>query len=227
MVLEICEPFDEKIGLEISTKEIIRVDFLKLILYLSASDGKISTKEVEFIKEYLEWDLPVQQWYQFIKDENICSTEFTTEIPMSLQLFVQVDNNAYNQKNDMVDICNLYITTFQMLGEKLIEVDGKIDDSKKSTLDALVRWMKKYVAEKSVRPNTVTEYQEEVIKVPELDIPKIGNINKNKHYFKCPKCGNISVNNGEFCSSCFTGLKNMAFSEENYIEPVFEKNTVV
>ena len=46
-VINLCEPFDDELNLGMTTKEIMRIDLLKYILYLSAVDNVLSSQVVE------------------------------------------------------------------------------------------------------------------------------------------------------------------------------------
>lgn len=49
-------------------REILRIDFLQFLMYLSASDGTISDEESNFIEEYLDYHLSPSSIKDFIKN---------------------------------------------------------------------------------------------------------------------------------------------------------------
>ena len=56
---------------ELSLKEVFNIDVLKYILYLGAADEKITQEEATFIAEYLDWNMTISQWCEFINKQNI------------------------------------------------------------------------------------------------------------------------------------------------------------
>lgn len=214
-VMNLCEPFDDELDLGMSTKEIIRVDLVKYILYLSAADNVLSSQEVEVLRDYLEWDMTVSQWCEFIKQNNLAGDDFVNNIPISLQIFVRVDNQAYQRDSSISDICDLYESMFDTIGKLVISADGEIQDNEKTRFQRVIGMIEKYVNENALRRKNLGECSSVIINEPEEVI--------SEKYFRCPSCGKISVNNGEFCVNCYERIKNLSLTRQNFIKPLSEK----
>lgn len=137
-VMNICQPFDEELNLGMSTKEIMRMDLLKYLLYLSTADNNISSQEVTILRDYLEWDMTAAQWGEFVTQNNLSGDNFISNIPISLQIFVRIDNEMYQKDSSTSDICNLYKYVFDELGRVIVAADGEIDNNEKVRLNESV-----------------------------------------------------------------------------------------
>ena len=214
-VMNICQPFDEELNLGMSTKEIMRMDLLKYLLYLSTADNNISSQEVTILRDYLEWDMTAAQWGEFVTQNNLSGDNFISNIPISLQIFVRIDNEMYQKDSSTSDICNLYKYVFDELGRVIVAADGEIDNNEKVRLKRVSDMIQNYVDQNAYRRKDSSRCSSAIIKESENPV--------NDKYFRCPSCGKLSVNNGEFCGNCFARIKNLALTRQNFIEPLSEK----
>ncbi len=214
-VINLCEPFDDELNLGMTTKEIMRIDLLKYILYLSAVDNVLSSQVVEILRDYFEWDMTVYQWYKFINQNNLATNDFANSIPISLQIFVRVDNNVYQIDHTISDMCDLYESIFDAIGKLVISAGGEIHNNEKIRFQKVIEMIENYINENALRRKNLGGYSSVNINVPEDAI--------SERYFICPSCGKPSVNNGEFCTNCYKRIENLSLIRQNFIEPISEK----
>lgn len=100
---EICDEvaertnFHEQTGLrrDASLSDVLKMNLLFYLSYLAASDGVVSWKESRFIGELIDINLTPAKLQEIIDDNNLYSTEFESDPPMILQIFVALDNAMY------------------------------------------------------------------------------------------------------------------------------------
>ena len=141
---------------ELSLKEVFNIDILKYILYLGAADEKITQEEATFIAEYLDWNMTISQWCEFINKQNIHMNSFLDETPLSFKIFVEDDNNRYSCDNSAVNGCEKYIWLFETIGGLFIETDNNIDKREQVALGKYKAMLLKYYQENTIRNNDVS-----------------------------------------------------------------------
>ena len=134
-----------------SMRQMVEMDFVKFILYLGHSDGKITKSETEFINEFFGYDMTAQQWYTLIEQQGFNIT--TSEVPATFEFFIKTDNYEYSQDNSVSSVCEMYIQTFKALGENFLGVDGNVDSEEVNTLNEYLDKMQKFYEEKTMRTN--------------------------------------------------------------------------
>lgn len=146
-----CESFDEKIGLPMPSRQIMKVDMLNFILYLAAADNTLAPEEVDFVRDYLDLDASPSDLSKFIVDHNLHTDDYLKDTPLSLNIFVRVDNEMYRANPDSPDLCSLYVRTFEILGEYFINIDNNVEKSETSSLNAALHKMLIYIDVNSSR----------------------------------------------------------------------------
>ena len=141
---------------ELSLKEVFNIDILKYILYLGAADEKITQEEAIFIAEYLDWNMTISQWCEFINKQNMHMNSFLDEIPLSFKIFVEDDNDRYSRDNSAVNGCEKYIWLFETIGGLFIEIDNNIDKREQVALGKYKAMLLKYYQENTIRNNDVS-----------------------------------------------------------------------
>ena len=119
-----------------------RIDIAKFMMYLSASDGEIKWEEAEAISFYCGLDITPNTLGQFIRENNIYSTEFESTAPATLQLLVLLSNALDNP-----EISEGFITTCNEIGKQLILSDGYVNDNEVSDYNIYINMMERYLDE--------------------------------------------------------------------------------
>ena len=117
-------------------------------MYLSASDGEISEEEAQQMGENFGFELSPEQIGRFMRKQNIYSTEFEKKVPLSMQLFVAIDN-ALHEKNldkDMERMSSqLLYEAFEAVGNTIIMADGLADEQEKEDSQIYLGMLRKYM----------------------------------------------------------------------------------
>lgn len=212
---------------ELSVRELLRIDMLKFLLYLSSSDGIIDETEAKFIKDYLNWDMPPALWKKFIVENNVYSTDFESQVPVGLTVFLKADNNVYRKGLEIPDICELYISTFEAIGNMIIRSDGAIDNQEIEDFNIYINMLKDYVRSNALRNGLSGVHSASGITKNlgqtsmSCKIVK-GVQDKNAKFLICPNCGKLIPNKGTYCAECFEDFDAMIFNERNYKNPISE-----
>lgn len=130
--------------------QLIVMELTMYAMYLSASDGEVTIEEAQQMGENFGFDLAPEQIGAFIRKQNIYSTDFEKKVPVSMQVFVAVDNAMHEQGLDG-DIdkmaSQILYETFEAVGNTIILADGKIDDQEKEDSQIYLKMLKKYMDE--------------------------------------------------------------------------------
>lgn len=138
---------ESSLGLsEMPIRRVIKIDLLKFLMYLSASDGTISYEESNFINEYLDWDLSPDFIKSFIKEHHIYSVDYETEVPFSMQLFVAADNTLYDKQgyNEYL-FSQLLLQVYTILGKEFLECDSNVTDNEVQDLTIYLTTLQNFI----------------------------------------------------------------------------------
>lgn len=131
-------------------RDCIRTELLCYLMYLSAADGTIAWQEARFIRDYLEYDLTIEDINQLIVQNQIYSTQFEEKVPFSMQVFVKADNTIYEVGCETgifsnVSVSELFYSLFEQLGEELLACDGNVSDDEIYDLTKYLDMLKNYI----------------------------------------------------------------------------------
>lgn len=147
-----CDVLDENdfgaraFGSDMSTKDILRTELTQFLLYLSASDGDVSSEEAEVVNDYLDWPFNVNNMTDFIKNQKLDRFEFANKIPVIFKLYVDANNKFYAQTRDTETVLpqplfNLY----EFLGREMLACDGEITISEVEKFTSYLANLKEYI----------------------------------------------------------------------------------
>lgn len=128
------------------------------LLYLSATDGAISPKEADFLREATGFDMAPEEMRDFLQENRIDQPEFAESIPKTIACAATNPDTG----------CHLCVL-FQRIGIAFIASDGRIVPEE---LDSLVRYVGMlwdYVARHGARLSTVKALNDCLAKADELD----------------------------------------------------------
>lgn len=160
----LCDTMDEKemwskpSGLNLTLKDIFRLDMAKFILYLCASDGHLSREEVQFYQVVTGFGEDANGMYNFIKENNIYSTSFESEVPMIIKLVSECERNAIAcgaRFDEEKTVTEFFANFFKMIGDILINVDGGITYNEKRDLRIYMDTLNGYIQENC---NSMSDY---------------------------------------------------------------------
>ena len=142
--------FDEK-----DPGQLVMTDLILYAMYLTASDGEVKEIEAERITENFGYKLNPVKIGKMIKEYNLYSNEFESEVPVSIELFVQVDNAFHEQGLDekpgeekLSPVCELIYQIFEDVTELVIASDGEVHEQEKTDADIYLTMLNGYLDEK-------------------------------------------------------------------------------
>lgn len=129
-VFEYCDAIQElaKWQQDVSLKDIVRFDLVRMAMYISASDGTLAYQETRVLNDYFDYSMDPANVNKYIRENNIYSTEFENTVPLSLQLFVGTDN-LLEENGEKVDIApsEILLRLFEMVAREVALADGNVD----------------------------------------------------------------------------------------------------
>ena len=103
-----------------SAKEIFRGELFHFLLNLSFADGKITSKESQFIENYLGYKYTVKEMREYAIANRVYGSDFTNKVPYCFKAFVKADNSMDSVK----ETSKLILSLYRMLGQEFIACDG-------------------------------------------------------------------------------------------------------
>lgn len=134
----------------ITLKDCVRTELLSYLMYLSAADGTIAWQEARFMRDYLDYNLTIEEINQLIVKNQIYSTQFEEKVPVSIQIFVKADNAIYESGYELgifnnVSVSGLLFSVFQELGKEFVVCDGNVSDDEIHDLTKYLNMLKNYI----------------------------------------------------------------------------------
>lgn len=120
------------LGIE-TPEKLVKVDLLRFLMYLSASDGIVTTEESDFMMELFGFKhLSPDMVIKIIKEENIHSAEFESKVPNYIKKVVEADNARYERSHKTDDLFSGVVSTYENLAEAIMSVDGEVSVCEKN-----------------------------------------------------------------------------------------------
>lgn len=131
----------------------VKVEIAMFLMYLSASDGEIKWEEASTISELCDLNLTPQSLSDFIRENNIYSTEFENKVPISLKLLVTVDNQIVenNMENEVDAGYDTLINAYYEIAKVFMASDDDVDINEKNDCNIYLDMMRNYVKQNSIR----------------------------------------------------------------------------
>lgn len=171
--VEVMDKAGDLVGMEASAGKAALANLVNYLMYLSSSDGQIKPEEVRFISEVADAQIPAERMAEYIRENNIYSTEFENDVPVALQFAVKLDNEIYkrglSEQVNNTNLSEVIMQTFGYVGKSLLQSDGDIDDNEKSDFMIYMGMMNKYIKDNLLCKNgaaTVPEDDNDSIPVP-------------------------------------------------------------
>ncbi len=130
-------------GLEAGIGNAARMELGMFMMYLSASDGTIEWDEAKVISEMCNLNLTPSELGNFIRENNIYSTEFEAKVPVTFQLMVAGDNKLAELGIELSG-SEAMLGTYKAVGEALIKSDGDIDDNEVNDYRIYINMLEEY-----------------------------------------------------------------------------------
>ena len=125
----LCDELDQsglgaaqEFGNRVTTKEVVRNDLFKYLLYLSGSDRFISLKEAEFIRKALNYEIEPDHMLDLIKENDLRGETFVKAVPACIAIAVKADIQLLmSRRGSQFLFTQRMIDLFANLGRLFIE----------------------------------------------------------------------------------------------------------
>lgn len=149
---------------DFSAVEQLRMDLRNFFCYLAVADGMVQKEEIRYINKLLEYEFDEDTITDCIRRNRISSSDFLSEIPLSLHYFLKEKNiSTVVYQSKYYDIRKLYYYTFQELGRDFIACNRKVDDRE---IRSLTRYLLMLESQMNAYKNFGTERQETPDSIP-------------------------------------------------------------
>ena len=153
---ELCETLAEKTGLyenleqEKKLSEVLKIELIFFLSYLTASDGVISWNESRYIGDLFDVNLTPEKINSLIIDQDLYSERFENSVPVVMQLFVAIDNALYENGVEIdEELGNGLIMLYTMLAKGLVESNGRtaetMEEGEQNDLNIFLSMLKRYI----------------------------------------------------------------------------------
>ena len=142
------------------------IELMEFLLFLSLESGGIHQKEVDFINRHLEYNMSLE-WYLDYAKENISTEKFKTKMPFILSVLINIDDDLNLQifENDKKNVlCKTYIFMFEAIATSFLKINNlNIDEKLTNYISMLKTYVAQYLPITDVENNTETEVEQNII----------------------------------------------------------------
>lgn len=131
------------IDIDIPYKKILRLDLLKFMMYLSASDGILHPSEVMMFNEITSMDLDPEGIIDFVDEFGVYTKEFESKVPLSMIIAVMEELNGIGGHE--MSYPRLLYGLFELIGLKMVKIDDDITYTELRDLDIYLSMLKDYM----------------------------------------------------------------------------------
>lgn len=141
----------------LSLREIIKYEFLKFVIYLSARDNNIVDVESKFVKEYLGFEINNEISKRMQISEGIIPEIYGSQIPLGMKYFVLADvkNNVPNDKlkaRKAQHLANVYA----LFGRNYISCNDKMTENEVKFLTKYLLMLEDFLKEYGLYTEKIT-----------------------------------------------------------------------
>lgn len=115
-------------NIDIKLRDVFKVELQQFFMYLSASDGRISIAERNFMNGLFDTEISASDYVKVIEENNIYSEEFEEKLPLTLQLATMFDKKmqiaAALTNNSINAVTPWFLKFYIEAGKAFIELDG-------------------------------------------------------------------------------------------------------
>lgn len=153
-VYNVCDSLDKtqfgalRTGSNSSSRDILRMELAKFLIYLSNSDGVYSWQESEFINDYLDYQINETEAKRLLEDRSIFHYEFGITPPSMLKRFVNADNAVYDSKGTIESPASeLILRLYEAVGKEFLACDLNSTDEEVADLTIFLTFMRNYISD--------------------------------------------------------------------------------
>ncbi|MCM1159088.1 MAG: AAA family ATPase [Bacteroidales bacterium] len=168
-----------------SIKELLRMDMLNFLIFLTISDHVIAKDEIRYINKSLGYNFDEATLKKFATNSKTIRDDFLNEPPASLYLFLDYGKDDFLiYESKYYDIKKLYLLAFQTLGEDFLSSCKHMDVTEvnqltryRFMLESKIRAFTKSGGEMPSRPDSIPFKSKQTAETQiESETPFIGSI---------------------------------------------------
>ncbi len=148
-------------GLDTSLRELFKLEALRFLMYLSASDGKVVAAERNFMNELFDQDLSVQSYVKLIESSETYSMDFENTVPLSMKYLALFDakfdllGDAIGNK--FINLIPVVLDFYKRAGASFICCDGDVDQQEIDDMMAYIA-KKEIILKQIVETENIEDY---------------------------------------------------------------------
>ena len=156
-LFHLCIKRAESIGLheyiksdgKVSLAEAYRIDMKNFLIYLGYADGRINKEEVKYINELMGLQMYPDIISEYADRWNLKEISFLDRPPLSLEPFVRsnVGPETGEISDSYYDLVDLYVTTFNYIGNDFIACNKEISQGEIDALSSYTMMLADYIDE--------------------------------------------------------------------------------
>lgn len=153
-MVSVLDTAGSTMGVKDGAGDAARYELAMYMMYLSASDGEIGWSETSLINDLCDLSLTPQTLGQFIREQNIYSTEFERKVPLCLQMLIAFENKLIEMNmltDDIPDASETVLSTYKIVGQMMVNIDDDVDDNEQSDYRIYLSMLEDYVNKNALR----------------------------------------------------------------------------
>ncbi|MBQ8319003.1 MAG: AAA family ATPase [Lachnospiraceae bacterium] len=156
-LMGLCVKRAESIGLheyiksdgKVSLAEAFLIDMKNFLIYLGYSDGNISKEEIRYLNELMGLNMYLDIIEEYADRWGLKEISFLDRPPLSLEPFVRsnIGPETGEISSSYYDLVDLYVTTFNYIGNDFIACNKEINPSEIEALSSYTMMLAEYIDE--------------------------------------------------------------------------------
>lgn len=130
-----CEAIEKVDGrpkdLNMSIKDLFKMETHRFFMYLSASDGVIASNERDYMNELFDAKLSTEDYEKLIKDTNTYSLGFEEDLPLSFKILAlfeaRDDEKTEDVRNTYPNLTTVVFDFYREAGIEFVSCDRDVD----------------------------------------------------------------------------------------------------
>lgn len=126
-------------------RDVFQLDTYRYVLYLSASDGRLSSSERDYMNSLFGTNYSIDSLVSYINEKNIYSRDFESTPPLSFVIALAQDVLMTAVSSDWNPLYGILGNFYKDLGLDIIQCDGNVSESEKEDLLTYLKTLHKLI----------------------------------------------------------------------------------
>ncbi len=155
-------------------REMLRIEFVRFMIYLSTGDGAVSPEELRFIKDTTGMQMSIAQADSFRRTQHIDSELYAKEQPKILKYFVLADAaGKLKTKPVKGSVTDHLLKTFQEVGQGFIASNELTSDQEIRQLTDFLKMVEDFMKEYGIYPSHPIKKAKAAVPEKEEEKPRV------------------------------------------------------